>query len=107
MGHLDELVRLINKNQLVVAETIVGQLSAFSDGPGVIGKQMDQAEKTIKDIDQLWKAYMATSLSPEEKKLADSFVASRKKYGVKECARRWQRCVPQISSRPRNLFRVR
>ena len=81
MGHLDELVRLINKNQLVVAESIVGQLSAFSDGPGVIGKQMDAAEKTIKDIDQLWNAYMATSLNPEEKKLADTFIASRKKYG--------------------------
>ncbi|MDP2025929.1 methyl-accepting chemotaxis protein [Sulfuriferula sp.] len=81
MGHLDDLVRLINKNQLAVAESIVGQLSAFSDGPGVIGKQMDAAEKTIKDIDQLWNAYMATSLSPEEKKLADNFIASRKKYG--------------------------
>ena len=81
MGHLDDLVRLINKNQLVVAESIVGQLSAFSDGPGVIGKQMDTAEKTIKDIDQVWNAYMATSLSPEEKKLADNFIVSRKKYG--------------------------
>jgi methyl-accepting chemotaxis protein len=81
MGHLDELVRLINKNQLVVAESIVGQLSAFSDGPGVIGKQMDTAEKTIQDIDQVWNAYMATSLNPEEKKLADTFIASRKKYG--------------------------
>ncbi|BBP03837.1 methyl-accepting chemotaxis protein [Sulfuriferula plumbiphila] len=81
MGRLDELVRLINKNQLAVAESIVGQLSAFSDGPAVIGKQMDNAEKTIKDIDRLWNAYMATSLTPEEKKLADNFVASRKKYG--------------------------
>jgi methyl-accepting chemotaxis protein-1 (serine sensor receptor) len=81
VGQLDELVRLINKNQLAVAETIVGQMSAFSDGPGVIGKQMDQAEKTIKDIDQLWNAYMATGLTPEEKKLADNFIASRKKYG--------------------------
>ncbi|HUW27499.1 MAG TPA: Tar ligand binding domain-containing protein, partial [Sulfuriferula sp.] len=81
VGHLDELVRLINKNQLAVAESIVGQMSAFSDGPGVLGKQMDQAEKTIKDIDKLWNAYMATKLSPEEKKLADKFISSRKKYG--------------------------
>ncbi|MES2367452.1 MAG: methyl-accepting chemotaxis protein [Pseudomonadota bacterium] len=81
IGHLDELVRLINKNQLIVAETIVGQMGAFSEGPSVIGKQMDEAEKVIKEIDTVWQAYMKTPLSPEEKKLADTFIASRIKYG--------------------------
>ncbi|MHB1176585.1 MAG: methyl-accepting chemotaxis protein [Sulfuriferula sp.] len=81
VGHLDELVRLINKNQLIVAESIVGQLGAFSDGPSVIGKQMDEAEKVIKEIDTVWHAYMKAPLNPEEKKLADRFVASRIKYG--------------------------
>jgi len=81
VGHLDEVVRLINKNQLLVAESIVGQVGAFTDGPSVIGKQMDEAEKVIKEIDQVWHAYIKTKLSPEEKKLADSFVASRIKYG--------------------------
>ncbi|MHB1247637.1 MAG: methyl-accepting chemotaxis protein [Sulfuriferula sp.] len=81
VGHLDELVRLINKNQLIVAETIVGQMGAFSEGPSVIGKQMDEAEKIIKEIDTVWQGYMKTKLNPEEKKLADSFIASRIKYG--------------------------
>ena len=82
MGRLDELVRLIDKNQLAVAESIVGQLSAFSaDGQAVVGKQMDMAKKTIKEIDNIWNAYMATGLTPEEKKLADNFIASRMKYG--------------------------
>ncbi|WP_124703286.1 methyl-accepting chemotaxis protein, partial [Sulfuriferula multivorans] len=81
VGHLDEVVRLINKNQLLVAESIVGQVGAFAEGPAVVGKQMDEAEKVIKEIDQVWHAYLKTKLSPEEKKLADSFVASRIKYG--------------------------
>ncbi|MHB1332853.1 MAG: methyl-accepting chemotaxis protein [Sulfuriferula sp.] len=81
VGHLDELVRLINKNQLIVAETIVGQMGAFSEGPSVIGKQMDEAEKVIKEIDTVWQGYMKTKLNPEEKKLADIFIASRIKYG--------------------------
>ncbi|WP_413436800.1 methyl-accepting chemotaxis protein [Sulfuriferula sp. GW1] len=81
VGHLDEVVRLINKNQLLVAESIVGQVGAFAEGPAVVGKQMDEAEKVIKEIDQVWHAYTKTKLSPEEKKLADSFVASRIKYG--------------------------
>jgi methyl-accepting chemotaxis protein len=81
VGHLDELVRLINKNQLIVAETIVGQMGAFSEGPSVIGKQMDEAEKVIKEIDTVWQGYMKTKLSPQEKALADTFIASRIKYG--------------------------
>ena len=81
VGHLDELVRLINQNQLIVAESIVGQMGAFSDGPGVIGKQMDRAEKIIKEIDDVWHAYMKTNMTPQEKKLADTFIASRIKYG--------------------------
>ena len=81
VGHLDELVRLINQNQLIVAESIVGQMGAFSDGPAVIGKQMDRAEKVIKEIDDVWHAYMKTNMSPQEKKLAENFVASRIKYG--------------------------
>ena len=81
VGHLDELVRLVNKNQLIVAETIVGQMGAFSEGPSVIGKQMDEAEKVIKEIDIVWHGYMKTKLNPQEKKLADIFIASRIKYG--------------------------
>ena len=81
VGHLDELVRLVNKNQLIVAETIVGQMGAFSEGPSVIGKQMDEAEKVIKEIDIVWQGYMKTKLSPQEKALADIFIASRIKYG--------------------------
>ena len=81
MGQLDHIIRLVNKNQLIVAQLIAGQLSAFPEDPAVIDKQMDVADKTIKEIDETWKAYMAMHLAPEAKKLAGSFVVSRKKYG--------------------------
>ena len=81
LGQLDHIIRLVNKNQLIVAQTIAGQLSAFPEDASVMGKQMDEADKAIKEIDETWKAYMATHLTPEATKLAASFVASRKKYG--------------------------
>jgi methyl-accepting chemotaxis protein len=81
LGQLDHIIRLVNKNQLIVAQTIAGQLSAFPEDASVMGKQMDEADKAIKEIDGTWKAYMATRLTPEAKKLAASLVTSRKKYG--------------------------
>lgn len=81
LGQLDHIIRLVNKNQLIVAQTIAGQLSAFPEDASVMGKQMDEADKAIKEIDETWKTYMRTHLTPEAKKLAASFVASRKKYG--------------------------
>jgi len=81
LGQLDHIIRLVNKNQLIVAQTIAGQLSAFPEDASVMGKRMDEADKAIKEIDETWKAYLKTHLSPEAKKLAASFVASRTKYG--------------------------
>ncbi len=37
-------------------------------------------EKNISQIDGLWQGYMATKLTPEEKKLADQFAESRGKF---------------------------
>ena len=81
LSQLDHIIRLVNKNQLIVAQTIAGQLSAFPEDASVMGRQMDEADKAIKEIDHTWKAFMAAHLTPEAKKLAADFVASRKKYG--------------------------
>ena len=62
---LDQAVRLINRNNLAIAESI-------NEEPSEIAKRMDEVDDNIKEINKTWEAYMATYLTPEEKKLAEN-----------------------------------
>ncbi|HJV75730.1 MAG TPA: methyl-accepting chemotaxis protein [Noviherbaspirillum sp.] len=76
MGKLDHIIRLINRNQLAVAQ-------ALTEEPAAIGKEMDGVEKRIEEINTVWNAYMAVAasrMSAEEKALADKFIENRKKF---------------------------
>jgi len=73
LDRLDQLVRMIDMNQLAVAQ-------ALTDEPAVSAKAMDEVETRIGDISAVWNGYVATGLSAEEKKLADRFAADRKKF---------------------------
>ncbi|WP_420473043.1 methyl-accepting chemotaxis protein [Noviherbaspirillum sp. ST9] len=73
LGQLDQVVRLLNRNQLAVAKAVSGKAEQ-------IGQQVAEAEANIEQLGKVWDAYMGTMLTPEEKQLADHFTESRKKF---------------------------
>jgi methyl-accepting chemotaxis protein-1 (serine sensor receptor) len=79
LGHLDRVIRLINRNEFTIAKAVSG---SQDDLPKQIAAVNDQAAAAI----QRWNAYMATSLTPEEKRLADQFVERRKKFDAEGLA---------------------
>ena len=72
-GQLDQVVRLLSSNQLLIAK-------AVSADPAAIGKQMDGVEANIQTISKVWGEYQSNALSPEEKTVADRFAQNRKKF---------------------------
>jgi methyl-accepting chemotaxis protein-1 (serine sensor receptor) len=81
VGQLERISAMINKNQIIVGEAVVGQLSAFPEDVAILDKQVVEARAVIEKINTSWKAYMATGLTAEEKKLAEAFNANRIAYG--------------------------
>jgi len=71
MTHID---RLILANRLAIA------VSQITPSPEFIRAQTEKVDKNIEQITEIWKAYMATYLTPEEKELADKFSEDRKKF---------------------------
>src|SRR4051812_22764123 len=47
LTQLDQIIRLINRNQLSIAESL-------SEEPAAIGKEMDAVEKRIAEINRTW-----------------------------------------------------
>ncbi|NEX60475.1 methyl-accepting chemotaxis protein [Noviherbaspirillum galbum] len=72
-GQLDRIVRLIQQNQIAVAE-------ATSDDSAGIAKEMDAVDARVQEIDKLWQAYVHGNITPREKELADLFVAARARF---------------------------
>jgi methyl-accepting chemotaxis protein len=73
LGDLDRVVRLILRNQLSVAK-------AVGLDPAGAGKHMDEVDKNMEELSRLWARYMSTSLTPEEKKLANQFSQHLKSF---------------------------
>jgi methyl-accepting chemotaxis protein-1 (serine sensor receptor) len=73
MGQLDKVVRLLNINQLALAKAVSGD-------PATLNQQMDEVEANIQTVAKVWGEYMATDLTPEEKKLAAQFVRDSKNF---------------------------
>jgi methyl-accepting chemotaxis protein len=74
VGQLDAVIRGINANQLAVAI----EVSRFE--PSKIEAGMAQVEANIQRVNQIWDVYMATFLTPDEKKLAKLFDDARKNF---------------------------
>jgi len=72
-GQLDQVARLILENQLTVARAASGDASKFNEAA-------DVTDKRIQEINKQWDAYMATYLTPDEKKMADKFAEDRKHF---------------------------
>ncbi|MFZ6751138.1 methyl-accepting chemotaxis protein [Undibacterium sp. Ren11W] len=73
VGQLDQVIRYIMLNQLTVARSLAGD-------PAKINQEMDTVDKNILAASKVWAEYMATYLTPEEKKLADQFSQARKEF---------------------------
>jgi len=81
LGQLERISALMNNSQVIVGESVSGQLSAFPEDTAVVDKRVGEIRSGIAEIDSMWKAYMATRLTAEEAKLAEAFDADRRKYG--------------------------
>ena len=81
LGYLEKISALININQILVAESVAGQLSAFPEDLSVVDKRVVELKKGIAEIDTLWKAYLATKATAEQAKISKEFDANRKIYG--------------------------
>ena len=70
---LNTVLRLMAENRMVVAESMNGD-------PSVVSKRMDEVDRRVGEIGGIWNAYMATTMTPEEKALAEKSVESRNRY---------------------------
>jgi len=74
MGQVADIQRRLLRNRLLIANSLV------TPTPDFIAKNAAEIEDNIAAIGKVWDAYMATTLTPEEAKLAQAFVESRKNF---------------------------
>ncbi|MFG6461907.1 methyl-accepting chemotaxis protein [Roseateles sp. DXS20W] len=74
LAHLGDISRLTIRNRFLLADMML------KPEPAVIEKHTAEMGANIKAIDDLLKQYLATHLTPDEKQLADRFVAARTAY---------------------------
>jgi methyl-accepting chemotaxis protein-1 (serine sensor receptor) len=71
---LDTIARAILRNRIAIVNSVANPT------PEEIRRNTADVEQGIELISRTWDAYMATYLTPEEKKLAEKFIAQRKKF---------------------------
>jgi len=81
LGQLERAASLINKNQILVGESVAGQLSAFPEEVSAVDKRVAEIRKTMDDINAIIKLYSGTALTKEEAKLLENFDTLRQAYG--------------------------
>jgi methyl-accepting chemotaxis protein len=74
MGQLSEVQRLLLRNQLAISNALVNPT------PEQITKNTAEIEDNIANIAKSWGAYMATTLTTEEVKIAKTLVEARAKF---------------------------
>ena len=72
LGQLDTVVRLLTRNQLEVTLGLTGD-------PDKASSQMDDVERSMVRINQVWGSYRGGVLGVQESALADRFAAAREK----------------------------
>lgn len=70
LGQLDEVIGLIQRNQIAVSRAAV-------ETPDQLVKSLQEVEANRTQANKVWAEYMATYLTPEEKKLAQQFEQRR------------------------------
>ena len=74
MGQIAEINQLILRNRLLVAGSLLNPT------PEVIASDTVNIESNIATVDKVWRAYMATYLTPEEVKIANTFEADHTRF---------------------------
>ncbi len=74
MWQLGEIMRLAQRNQLLVSNSLTNVEAA------TINKNMTELTENSAEIERQWTAYMATDITPEESQLAKTFIESRTRY---------------------------
>ncbi len=73
LGQLDQVIRALEQNQLSLALAVNGD-------PQQVPALLAEVERNRAVIDEQWKAYLATEITPEEQVLADRFVKARGEF---------------------------
>ncbi|HYD96259.1 MAG TPA: methyl-accepting chemotaxis protein, partial [Noviherbaspirillum sp.] len=73
LGQLDQVIRLLSRNELAIAK-------AISAEPAQAARLVNEIDQNIERVTRTWDQYMATFLTPEEKKLAEQFAQHRKQF---------------------------
>nr|WP_314621510.1 methyl-accepting chemotaxis protein [uncultured Noviherbaspirillum sp.] len=73
LGQLKKILSQIQQNQITIATALHGDPQQFIAAT-------DEVTNRIATVSATWKDYMATYLTPEEKKLAERFAESRKMF---------------------------
>ncbi len=81
MGKLERASSLINKNQILIGEAVVGQLSAFPEDISAVDKRVADIRVSMEEINVLLKAYSETKLTEEEAKLFEELSTLRVNFG--------------------------
>ncbi|WP_124949938.1 methyl-accepting chemotaxis protein [Sulfuriferula thiophila] len=81
LSELDSLVRLMNRNQLLLAQAVSGKMAAFPDDDAKTAKYVDEAEQQIQDINKIQKQLLARQWAPSEKEQLDKLLSARLRYG--------------------------
>jgi methyl-accepting chemotaxis protein len=74
LGQVADIEAKLLENRLAIAVALVTPTAE------VIRDRSAAVEKNIEEIGKIWDAYMATYLTPEEKKLAEKFLEDRKVF---------------------------
>jgi len=81
LGQLERASSLINKNQILVGESVVGQLSAFPEDVSMVEKRVTEIRASMDEINAIIEAYAKYDLDEEERKLLETFNERRQAYG--------------------------
>ena len=73
LGQLETVLALIQQNQITIATALHGDPQQFPAAA-------DEVTARIAKVSAVWKDYMATYLTPDEKRLAERFAESRKAF---------------------------
>ncbi|MDP2265743.1 MAG: methyl-accepting chemotaxis protein [Thiobacillus sp.] len=81
LGQMERVSALINKGQILVGESVSGQLSAFPEDVSAVDKNVTVIRGVMEEINGILKTYEASRMTAEESKLFEEFAANRIKYG--------------------------
>ncbi|TCV83304.1 methyl-accepting chemotaxis protein [Sulfurirhabdus autotrophica] len=74
IGQLDTVIRRMNRNQINILQSLA------NPEPASITKYTDEIYQNKEVITKAWDGYMETTLTPQEKQLAEKFIVDRTKF---------------------------